>query len=194
VPPFHVRIPLNLWGESEVGLLTHPKEDIAWQWTASLPSVSAYIRSFTHDFHDAQDILQDVSVAVVRKYADYDQNKPFVAWAIGIARNELLAYRRRKSIYRQFFDDESFEKIGEAFAVAEEDMDPVLEALQKCMRQASGKGRGLLRLRYIEGLRYEDMAKRLSVSVGSVKVAMHRLRGALRDCVERRMNSARSAP
>jgi RNA polymerase sigma-70 factor, ECF subfamily len=174
--------------------LIHSKEEIAWQWTASLPSVSAYIRSFTHDFHDAQDILQDVSVAVVRKYADYDRNKPFVAWAIGIARNELLAYRRRKSIYRQFFDDESFEKIGEAFAMAEEDVNPVLEALQKCMRQASAKSRGLLRLRYIEGLRYEEMAKTLCVSVGSIKVGMHRLRAALRDCVERRMNTARSVP
>jgi RNA polymerase sigma-70 factor, ECF subfamily len=172
--------------------LTYSKEEIAWQWTASLPSVAAYIRSFTHDFHDAQDILQDVSMAVVRKYAEYDQNKPFVAWAIGIARNELLAYRRRKSVYRQFFDDECFEKIGEAFAAAEEDLDPVLEALEKCMRQASGKGRWLLRLRYIEDLRYEDIAKTLHVSVGSIKVGMHRLRAALRNCVERRMNAARS--
>lgn len=173
---------------------TYSKEEIAWQWTASLPSVAAYIRSFTHDFHDAQDILQDVSMAVVRKYAEYDQNKPFVAWAIGIARNELLAYRRRKSIYRQFFDDESFEKIGEAFAAAEEDMNPVLEALQNCMKQASGKSRGLLRLRYIEDLRYEDIAKALHVSVGSIKVGMHRLRAALRNCVERRMNASRSSP
>ena len=169
-------------------------EEIAWQWTANLPSVAAYIRSFTHDFHDAQDILQDVSVAVVRKYPEYDRNKPFVAWAIGIARNELLSYRRRKSVYRQFFDDECFEKIGEAFAAAEEDMNPVLEALQKCMRQASEKSRRLLRLRYIEDLRYEDIAKTLNVSVGSIKVGMHRMRAALRDCVERRMNNARSVP
>jgi RNA polymerase sigma-70 factor (ECF subfamily) len=175
-------------------LSTCSNEEIAWQWTASLPSVAAYVRSFTHDFHDAQDILQDVSVAVVRKYADYDRNKPFVAWAIGIARNELLAYRRRKGVYRQFFDDESCEKIGEAFAAAEEEMNPVLEALHKCMRQASGKSQRLLRLRYVDALRYEDIAKTLNVSIGSIKVGMHRLRAALRDCVERRMNNARSMP
>lgn len=159
-----------------------------------MPSVAAYIRSFTHDFHDAQDILQDVSMAVVRKYAEYDRNKPFVAWAIGIARNELLAYRRRKSVYRQFFDDETFEKIGEAFAAVEEERKPLLEALQNCMRHASDKSRRLLQLRYIEDLRYEDIAKALNVSLGSIKVGMHRLRAALRDCVERRMNNARSVP
>ena len=173
---------------------TYSNEEIAWQWTANLPSVAAYIRSFTHDFHDAQDILQDVSVAVVRKYDEYDRSKPFVAWAIGIARNEMLAYRRRKGVYRQFFDDECFEKIGEAFAAEEEDVSPLLEALQKCMKHASGKSTGLLRLRYIDGLRYEDIAKTLKVSVGSIKVAMHRMRAALRDCVERRMNHARSVP
>jgi RNA polymerase sigma-70 factor (ECF subfamily) len=175
-------------------LSTYSSEEIAWQWTASLPSVAAYIRSFTHDFHDAQDILQDVSMAVVRKYAEYDRNKPFVAWAIGIARNELLAYRRRKSVYRQFFDDETFEKIGEAFAAVEEERKPLLEALQNCMRHASDKSRRLLQLRYIEDLRYEDIAKALNVSLGSIKVGMHRLRAALRDCVERRMNNARSVP
>ena len=73
-------------------------------------------------------------------------------------------------------------------------MNPVMEALQKCMRQASEKTRRLLRLRYIEDLRYEDIAKTLSVSVGSIKVGMHRMRAALRDCVERRMNKARSVP
>ena len=154
-----MRLPVNhKW---KFGLSTYWNEEIAWQWTASLPSVAAYIRSFTNDFHDAQDILQNVSMAVVRKYGEYDRNKPFVAWAIGIARNELLAYRRRKSIYRQFFDDESFEKLGEAFAEAEEDVKPLLEALQNCMRQASGKSRRLLQLRYIENLRYEDIAKTL---------------------------------
>jgi RNA polymerase sigma-70 factor (ECF subfamily) len=175
-------------------LSSNSNEEIAWQWTASLPSVAAYVRSFTHDFHDAQDILQNVSMAVVRKYAEYDRNKPFVAWAIGIARNELLAYRRRKGVYRQFFDDESFEKIGQAFAEEDGNVNPVLEALQKCMKQVSEKSRRLLQLRYIEDLRYEDMAKTLNFSVGSVKVAMHRLRTALRDCVERRMNNARSMP
>ena len=175
-------------------MVSDSNEEIAWQWTASLPSVAAYIRSFTHDFHDAQDILQNVSMAVVRKYAEYDRNKPFVAWAIGIARNELLAYRRRKSVYRQFFDDESFEEIGQAFAAEEQDISPLQEALQKCMRQASAKSQRLLQLRYVEDLRYEDIAKTLKVSVGSIKVAMHRMRAALRDCVERRMNNARSMP
>jgi RNA polymerase sigma-70 factor (ECF subfamily) len=173
---------------------SYSKEEIAWQWTASLPSVAAYIRSFTNNFHDAQDILQEVSMAVVRKYAEYDRNKPFVAWAIGIARNELLAYRRRQSIYRQFFDNDSFERIGEAFAASEEDLDPLLEALQKCMKQASGKSKGLLQLRYIDDLRYEDIAKTLHVSVGSIKVGMHRLRNALRDCIERRVSGVRSVP
>jgi RNA polymerase sigma-70 factor (ECF subfamily) len=175
-------------------LSSNSNEEIAWQWTACLPSVAAYVRSFTHDFHDAQDILQNVSMAVVRKYAEYDRNKPFVAWAIGIARNEVLAYRRRKGVYRQFFDEESFEKIGAAFAAEEDDVNPVLEALQKCMMQVSEKSRRLLLLRYIEDLRYEDMAKKLNSSLGSIKVAMHRLRAALRDCVERRMNNARSMP
>ena len=40
----------------------------------------------------------------------------------------------------------------------------------------------------------ETMANVLGVGVGSIKVGMHRLRAALRDCVERRINTARSLP
>lgn len=163
-------------------------EEVAWQWTENLPSVAAYVRSMTADFHDAQDILQEVSMAVVRKYGEYDHHRPFVAWAIGIARNEILAYRRRMSIDRQVFDREAFNLITEAFAAAERDeVSPLLEALEKCLRRAQGKSRRLLEMRYVEDLRYEQMAGKLSVSVVSVKVAMHRLRSVLRDCIQRRL-------
>ncbi len=168
------------------------KEEVARQWTACLPSVAAYVRSMTNDFHDAHDILQDIAMVVVRKYSEYDPARPFSGWAIGIARNELLAYRRRQATYQQFFDDDSCDRIGEAFAAEVEDPGPLLEALQACMKQASPKTQKLLQLRYVDDLRYEKVAQALRTSVSSAKMAMCRLRAALRNCVERKLHSSRS--
>lgn len=102
-------------------------EKVARYWADSQPSVAAYIRSMTGDFHDSQDILQDVAAAVVRKFDDYGRQRSFVAWALGIARNEVLAYRRRTSIDRLIFDDTAFEQISD---VLEEMSGEVLDTVR----------------------------------------------------------------
>ena len=162
-------------------------EEIARRWTECLASVAAYVRSMTRDFHDAQDILQDVSVAVVRKYREYDRNRPFVAWVLGIARNEILAYRRTISIDRKVFDEAAIEQITRAFSESADQADTRIAALQTCLGRVEGRSRRLIELRYIDDMRYEQMAELMGMTLSAVKVAMHRLRTALRDCIERQL-------
>ena len=61
-------------------------EQITVQWAQSQPLIAAFISSLVPDFHDADDILQNVAVVTVRKYEQFDPNRSFVAWAIGIAK------------------------------------------------------------------------------------------------------------
>ena len=160
-------------------------EEVARQWTESLPAVAAYVRSMTRNFHDAQDILQEVSMVVVRKYADYDQTRPFIAWVIGIARHEVMAYRRQLSVASRALDDAAIERIAEAFVESREQLNPLAEALEDCIKRVSGKARRLLDLRYINDLPYAEIAKATGASTTSIKVAMHRIRAGLMECVER---------
>src|SRR5690349_650831 len=54
-----------------------------------------YIYSLLPHQEDARDALQETSVALYRKFADYDPAKPFVAWAYGFAYLEVLKQRER---------------------------------------------------------------------------------------------------
>jgi RNA polymerase sigma-70 factor (ECF subfamily) len=175
----------------EPHLSSNSEEELARNWTQNLPYIAAYVGALSENFHDSQDILQEVAVAVVRKYSAYNRERPFLPWATGIARNEVLAYRRRKAINRQYFDDKSFNLISDAFARAEDEASPLLDALQECMKHSSGKTQRLLRLRYVSDLRYDQMAEKLGMSASSIMVAMHRLRSALHDCITRRLNTGR---
>ena len=159
-------------------------EEVAQKWTESLPAVAAYVRSMTLNFHDAQDILQEISMVVVRKYNDYDNARPFIAWVIGIARNEVMAYRRHLSIRSRFFDDATVGQLTCAFVETANTLDPLAEALEDCMKRVPQRSRRLLELRYVDDLRYEQMADALGASVTSIKVAMHRIRVGLRTCME----------
>ena len=54
-----------------------------------------YIFSLLPHQEDARDALQETSVALYRKFADYDPAKPFLAWAYGFAYLEVLKQRER---------------------------------------------------------------------------------------------------
>jgi RNA polymerase sigma-70 factor, ECF subfamily len=176
-----------------VGKPHSPGEEIAQKWTECLPVVAAYVRSMTLSFHDAQDILQEISIIVVRKYGEYNQTRPFIPWVIGIARNEVLAYRRRLGADRRLFDEAVVDQITQAFGENKDQWDALAEALEDCVKRVPERSRRLLRLRYIDDLRYEQMAQALGASVTSIKVAMHRLRQGLRTCIERHP-AARGTP
>ena len=59
-------------------------------WTLAQPSVSAFVSSVVRDFRDRDDVLQDIAVAVIESIDLYDTERPFVAWAIGVARKGAL--------------------------------------------------------------------------------------------------------
>ena len=70
-------------------------EQFTRRWTEAQPIVAGYISAVVPDFQEAEDLLQDVAVILLRKFPEYDAQRPFVAWAIGIAKREVLVARRR---------------------------------------------------------------------------------------------------
>ena len=74
-------------------------------WTNAHIVVSGYVRSMVIDFHLAEDVLQETAATVAEKFADYDQSRPFLPWALGIAKNKILHALRTSSRDRLVFDE-----------------------------------------------------------------------------------------
>ena len=90
--------------------------ELTIRWTKAQPVVSGFISSMVPNFHDAEDILQRVALALVRKFDQYNHSKPFVDWALGMARYEILAYRRNKTTDKHFFDHDVITSMAAAAA------------------------------------------------------------------------------
>jgi RNA polymerase sigma-70 factor (ECF subfamily) len=67
------------------------------------------------------------------------------------------------------------------------ELDDTREALNKCTRQLRGRARQLVELHYVRELRPTRIAQQLGMSANAVFVALHRVRTALRKCVEARL-------
>ena len=84
-------------------------------WTLAQPVVSAFVTSIVRDFSARDDVLQDVAVAVIESFDRYDRQRPFVAWALGIAQNQVRLYFRRCRRDQFVFSDSVIESIAAAF-------------------------------------------------------------------------------
>jgi RNA polymerase sigma-70 factor (ECF subfamily) len=164
---------------------------LAADWERARSAVFAQLIAGIGSFHDAEDVLQEVAVSIAKNYGTYDPQRPFIAWALGIARNHMLMYFRKHQRDRLVFNEHLMGIIGRHLeSLADEPADQRREALHKCLHQLDPPRRRLVEMRYSSGLSIVEIAESLDKSVAAVKGSLHRIRKVLERCVEIRITKA----
>ena len=147
-------------------------------------SLRGYVRSLLPTLEDAREVMQNTAAVLWRKYDQLDDPKNFRRWAFGVARFEVLSYRRDKARDRHVFSEELLVQLaGEAEKISEQTMDEI-RVLKKCLSKLPEKQRALVNEAYSEQIKINEIAKREGRSAMSVYKVLHRARMALADCVE----------
>ena len=162
-------------------------ERLAGLWTKAQPTVLSFIHTLVADRNHADDLLQRTAMACVRKFDTYDPSRSFNAWAIGIARYEVLAWRRSQAKDALVFDDELVERITESYERLSDRGGTIRDALAACLEETTGRGREAIDLFYGQGIKVDVVAARMNSSEGSIRTLLYRTRNALRDCIQRRL-------
>lgn len=157
-----------------------------------MPTVSAFVSSVVRDFRDRDDVLQDIAVAIIESFGKYDTSRPFIAWAMGVARNQVGLYLRRRGRDRLVFDSETVEVLATAFADIGEEQHHRLGYLQECLRSLEERSKQLLDLRYGQDLKPAAIAELVDMSANAVAKALQRIRDQLRSCIDRKVREARA--
>lgn len=146
--------------------------------------IRAVIGSMVRDRHACEDVFQDVSVVLWRKFDVYDPSRSFGAWARGIAVRKVLQYFDRRRRQGPTLSGEAAAAVLDAFDATEDESVERARALRICMERLPPRSRELLRLRYDQGLKLKEMGERLSRSLDAVHKMLSRIRAALRRCVD----------
>ncbi len=155
-------------------------------WTLAQPAVSAFITGIVRDFRDRDDVLQEVAVAVIESFDRYDPERPFVPWAIGVARNQVGLYLRRRGRERLCFDTAALDRVEAAFTDLSSEEMHRLDRLRDCVRTLDGRARRLCELRYGDDLKPAAIAPLMGMTANTVAKALQRVRDRLRECIEHR--------
>ena len=124
--------------------------------------------------HEAEELSAETCEAVVTRIDRLRAAEAFEAWFWSIARNRLRTMFRRRRAARPTDAMVSPSTPEEISMEGEEH-----RRIRLALVSLSPKDRELLWLREVEGLGYEDIARRLGVAAGTVRVACHRARRRL---------------
>jgi RNA polymerase sigma-70 factor, ECF subfamily len=169
-------------------------EDLAGHWTGAQRTVAAFVRTLVTDFHQSEEVLQRVAVALVRKYWQYDPSRSFVAWAIGIAKLEAVMFLRERGRDRLVFDDALVEQIAASHEQASQDRLPTPQFVNECIEELDGRARQAIQLRYGGDLKTAQIAQEMQISDGAARMLLSRARTLLRTCLELRIARWRGQP
>ncbi len=168
-------------------------ERFTLHWTQAHPAIAGFVSAMVPDASAADDVMQEVALALLRKFAEYDPQRPFIAWAMGIAKIAILTERRDRGRAATRFRRESVDELAAEWQAILPTVDERGAALGECMRLVTGRNRELIAMRYEEGMQPQDIAERIGTSSGAIRVALARVRAALSQCIEKRMSKVARA-
>ena len=139
---------------------------------------------------EAEDVTQEVFLRAYERFSDLSGSPTAGGWlktvATNLSLNHLSRYRSRWNFFSELFagdpdeDKPEMEFAGETDTGAEVEARDRRELVEQALQKLPTAQRVPLVLYHLEGLRYEEIAEKLGVSLGKVKTDIFRGREALR--------------
>src|SRR5271155_924384 len=141
-----------------------------------LDQLATHLRSFLRKRlarlpEEAEDLVQELLLAIHNQRHTYDAKRPLTAWVHAIARYKLIDLLRRRS--RSDLLNDSLDESEETL-VAESEAAEAHYDIAKLLEELPDRQRLPLQYVKIEGASVADAAARTGMSVSAVKVGIHR--------------------
>jgi RNA polymerase sigma-70 factor (ECF subfamily) len=149
--------------------------------------IYAYIVAVMSNWTDADEVMQETSVALWEMFDDFQEGTSFSSWACKIAYFRILRFREKCRRDRHEFDHTFVEAVAETAQQEAETFETRRKALGMCVEKLRPDDRRLLQLCYAEDGTVKHAAERLARPVKGVYKALARIRQALFACVQRRL-------
>ncbi|MBI3858468.1 MAG: sigma-70 family RNA polymerase sigma factor [Planctomycetes bacterium] len=132
---------------------------------------------------DADDVLQEACAVLWQKFDEFTPGTNFGAWALRIARYQVMAFYTTRRRQKARLSDETLEAVVERMSARTDREDARSAALDGCLEGMPAPDRELIELRYRAGASVEDVARRSGKTVEAAYKALHRAHERLLQCM-----------
>jgi RNA polymerase sigma-70 factor, ECF subfamily len=127
----------------------------------------------------AEDLTQDVFLKALNAFESYDQAISKSSWIFTIARNHLINHLEKQkpnvdleSVENTIWDTDNW---AEKLTVRHDE-----KRLLEAIRRLGPEDAEIVRLKYLEGWPYDDIAEKMGKKAGALRVQSHRALKALK--------------
>lgn len=160
-------------------------EELTRQFLQHQQVLMAYIRTLVVDPHQAEDVLQETAVTLIRRAQDFGPIRSFWALVREIARRQALALLQKETRKPRILPEDVIEAIDAEFSGALEEDHWGRERLQSCLEKLPDLWYRMIRLRYWMHQSQAQIGRELGRTTKTVSVTLTRARSRLADCVSR---------
>jgi RNA polymerase sigma-70 factor, ECF subfamily len=146
-------------------------------------ALNAFISSLVPTRADAEDVMQETSLAIWKKWSDYDVSRDFFRWACGIAHIEVVRHRRKAATDRLWFNEELIEVLSFEMIEDSDLFDLRRDALESCIKKLREEDRSVIEMRYQSGMSVEDVADSFGRTTRTIHRSFARIRRLLHQCI-----------
>ena len=152
---------------------------------ASQGRLHAFIRGLVPHRGDADDILQEVNLALWRKKLLFSGDDDFLRWACGFAAMQVRRYRSQSAKQRVSFSDAAVDSLVQEWPQASSFMDDCRQSLSECIKKLGRVERQVIEAKYCNHLSVKDISTMTGRPESTVYKILIRGRESLRACVKR---------
>lgn len=164
-----------------------PHETFLRLWMQHEPELRAFVRSCCPKAQEVDDVMQEVSVAAMRKFSTLDDHAAFGPWACLIARYELLSARRRFARDRLVLAEDVIGLLVDEGAQELSLRQQQLRELDQCIEKLPRERRELALAAYAKDTTIRELARQLKRTEGSLYQLLARIRMKLHRCMTREL-------
>ena len=143
---------------------------------------------------EVDEVMQEISLALWKKFSQFNPDTEFLKWAYVVARYELLMFRRRKARDGHIFHEDLLELLAEEYTEKAKPLHDARHAFSKCLTALPVPDHKLLMTCYSKDMKINEVAHRLGRTPTSLYKKLNRLREALLQCIDRATRSQLTQP
>ena len=167
--------------------------EFARQLAACQSALYAFIVSLLGGSDGAADVLQETNLKLCRSFSAFDPSRPFLNWALTLARFEVMAWRTRQNRSRLVLDEDVAARVADHVELVGAGSDRALSALEQCLQKLPEPQRRLVTARYQQGQTVRALARLRGQPENALAAMLYRIRRSLHDCIAAALAKEESA-
>jgi len=154
-------------------------------YSQSYHRIFGYILTMLPNTEDAEEVLQETSIVLWKKFDTFQPGTDFVRWACAVAKRMTLKYLRERKKNPPLLSEHMLQRIVTVRLEKSDMLEQRRMALKGCLKKLAEHDRQLVQQRYAEKINSRQLARQIGRPENTVYKALSRIRQQLMKCVDR---------